>query len=268
MTRIWLVADDYGISRAVNHAIRDLIEHGRLSATSVMTVAPGFDAKEAQLLLESVAASNAAIGLHLTLTAPYAALSPTYPRRFSSIGKTFALAALGQLDRSVLAAEVRAQIAAFTATFGRHPDFIDGHQHVHLLPPVADALLSTMREMMPGAWARQCGRNRQAPPGDRKALVLDFLSRGFRRRAARYGVPTNTAFAGTYDFGPGAQFAELFASFLAGMPDGGLIMCHPGMVDEMLVALDPLTTLRQREYDFFRSDAFLASLSAHSVTLR
>ena len=26
MTRIWLVADDYGISKSVNRAIRDLIE--------------------------------------------------------------------------------------------------------------------------------------------------------------------------------------------------------------------------------------------------
>ena len=37
---IWLCADDYGISPAVNAAIRDLIARGRLNATSVMVVAP------------------------------------------------------------------------------------------------------------------------------------------------------------------------------------------------------------------------------------
>lgn len=31
--RIWLCADDYGISPGVNRAIRDLIERGRLNAT-------------------------------------------------------------------------------------------------------------------------------------------------------------------------------------------------------------------------------------------
>ena len=36
--RIWLCADDYGISPGVNRAIRDLIERGRLNATSVMVV--------------------------------------------------------------------------------------------------------------------------------------------------------------------------------------------------------------------------------------
>ena len=83
---------------------------------------------------------------------------------------------------------MRAQIAAFAAAFGRPPDFIDGHQHVHLLPPVAEALLAVMREAAPDAWVRQCGRAPNASGFDRKALVLDLLSRDFRRRAARYGV--------------------------------------------------------------------------------
>lgn len=38
--RIWLCADDYGLSDGVNRAIRDLIERGRLNATSVMMVTP------------------------------------------------------------------------------------------------------------------------------------------------------------------------------------------------------------------------------------
>ena len=38
--RIWLCADDYGISPGVNRAIRDLIERGRLNATSVMVIGP------------------------------------------------------------------------------------------------------------------------------------------------------------------------------------------------------------------------------------
>jgi predicted glycoside hydrolase/deacetylase ChbG (UPF0249 family) len=38
--RIWLCADDYGLSPGVNRAIRDLIERGRLNATSVMVVGP------------------------------------------------------------------------------------------------------------------------------------------------------------------------------------------------------------------------------------
>jgi hypothetical protein len=44
---IWLCADDYGMSPAVNVAIRDLIVRGRINATSVMVVAPNFNRSEA-----------------------------------------------------------------------------------------------------------------------------------------------------------------------------------------------------------------------------
>ncbi len=44
--RIWLCADDYGISPGVNRAIRDLIERGRINATSVMVVGPAIGRDE------------------------------------------------------------------------------------------------------------------------------------------------------------------------------------------------------------------------------
>ena len=45
--RIWLCADDYGISSSVNTAIRDLVVRGHLNATSVLVVAPSFHRSEA-----------------------------------------------------------------------------------------------------------------------------------------------------------------------------------------------------------------------------
>jgi len=42
----WLCADDYGLSPGVNRAIRDLIERGRLNATSVMVVGPAIGRDE------------------------------------------------------------------------------------------------------------------------------------------------------------------------------------------------------------------------------
>ena len=48
--RIWLCADDYGISPGVNRAIRDLIERGRLNATSVMVVGPAIGRDEVTAL--------------------------------------------------------------------------------------------------------------------------------------------------------------------------------------------------------------------------
>ena len=42
LRHIWLCADDYGLSPAVSAAIRDLIAHRRINATSVMMPAPSF----------------------------------------------------------------------------------------------------------------------------------------------------------------------------------------------------------------------------------
>ena len=46
--RIWLCADDYGLSPGVNRAIRDLIERDRLNATSVMVVGPSIGHDEVE----------------------------------------------------------------------------------------------------------------------------------------------------------------------------------------------------------------------------
>lgn len=272
--RIWLCADDYGISAAVNSAIRDLVVRGRLNATSVMVAAPSFHRSEAISLnvLNSIA-PRVAIGLHLTLTAPFRPSSkgftPLNEGAFLPLAATLRHAGLRRLQHDALMSEIASQIRTFITAFGRAPDFIDGHQHVHLFPQIGAALLAVVKETVPDAWVRQCGR---AVPlaarfADRKGLLLDALSYRFRRRAAALGVRTNPAFAGTYDFHDAADIAALFPRFLDRLPDGGVIMCHPGFVDAELQRLDPLTTLREKEYAFFAGEAFPALLASHGVAL-
>lgn len=272
--RVWLVADDYGISPAVNAAIRDLAVRRRLSATSVMVVAPSFDrAEAARLAMRDDAAAKLAIGLHLTLTAPYRPLSagfrPTRGGAFLPLGILMGRAFLGRLDRAALAAEIAAQLAAFQAAFGRPPDFVDGHQHVQLLPAIGETLLAAMKETAPHAWVRQCGRADAAAwrLSDAKGLFVHWLSGSFRARADALGVRTNPAFAGTYDYGAKTPFAKRFPDFLDGMPDGGVVMCHPGRVDAELTRLDPLTDLREQEYAYLAGDEFAALLRQRGVAL-
>ena len=54
---------------------------------------------------------------------------------------------------------------------------------------------------------------------DPKGLLIDWLSREFRARAASLGIATNPAFAGTYTFRPDADFAALSRSFLENLPE-------------------------------------------------
>ena len=272
--RIWLCADDYGISPGVNRAIRDLIERGRLNATSVMVVGPAIGRDEI-VALQNAARSSArcAIGLHATLTAPFRPLTmhcrPLDGGRFLSFTKLFRAGLLRRLDPEIIRAELKIQLASFAEMFGRAPDFVDGHQHAQLFPVVRDAFLSAVKEGVPGAWVRQAGRSaslaaRLSAP---KALSLDLLSAQFRRRAAQAGVAVNPAFAGAYDFSRKPDFGRLMQQFLRGMPDGGVVMCHPGFVDDVLVSLDPFTDQREREHAFLASEQFAHLLEASQVTL-
>lgn len=274
LKRIYLVADDYGISPAVSAAIRDLIARGRLNATSVMVGTPSFNQSEAvSLKMLNSAGPRVAIGLHVTLTAPFKPLSADYrPLKngaFLRLEDTGGNAMLRKLDPASLAREVSAQFAAFKKAFGQTPDYVDGHQHMHLFPQIRDAVLNATKEHAPDAWIRQCGRvtplhKRMSDP---KGMFLDWLSREFRRRAAKLGLKTNPAFAGTYDFSPRSDFTELFPSFLQNMTEHGVVMCHPGHVDAELRSLDPVTTAREREYAYFTGELFPKHLQQHGLTL-
>ncbi|HZP70995.1 MAG TPA: ChbG/HpnK family deacetylase [Pseudolabrys sp.] len=270
---IWLCADDYGVSPGVNAAIRELIKRGRINATSVMVAAPHFNAEQAAVLSRLNAdEKRVALGLHVTLTGPHRPLSahfsPQHDGRFLPLNGLLRAATARRLRPAVLVAEIEAQFRKFVDVFGKPPDFFDGHQHVQLFPQIRDAFLAVVAEHAPAAWVRQCGRPRHGRRiRDHKALVLDILSVRFRRKASKLGVAFNPAFAGSYSFRAKANFARTFPLFLSGLPDGGLVMCHPGLVDTELKRLDSLTTLREHEFAFFSSDAFPKMLAEHNVAL-
>jgi chitin disaccharide deacetylase len=272
--QIWLCADDYGISPGVNRGIRELIERGRLNATSVMVVGPAIGRDEVRSLQAAAATrSRCAIGLHATLTAPFRPLTmyfkPVEGGLFPAFPKLLRAGLLRRLDAEIIRAELMMQLAAFSELFGRPPDFVDGHQHAQLFPVVRDAFLSAVKDAAPDAWVRQGGRRQPLAQrlGAPKAMVLDLLSAQFRKRASRDGVAFNPAFAGAYDFSGQPDFAALMGEFLAGLPGGGLVMCHPGFVDETLVSLDPLTGQREREYAFLAGELFPPLLASNRVTL-
>jgi chitin disaccharide deacetylase len=266
---IILCADDYGISPAVSAAIRDLITRRRINATSVMVTAPTFSHAEAAALRDA-AGSDAAIGLHLTLTAPF----PPHAHGFSPLrhGAFLPLAAMARralsrsLQPALLDTEIAGQFSAFRAAFGRMPDYVDGHQHIHVFPQISEALIRVTAHAAPHAWLRQCGRAVRNG-ADPKGFILDALSRRFRRLATEHGLRTNPAFAGTYAFRPRADYTKLFPKFLDELPDGSVVMCHPGKVDAELTRLDPLTDLREREYAYFLGDEFPHVLAANGMTL-
>jgi predicted glycoside hydrolase/deacetylase ChbG (UPF0249 family) len=237
-------------------------------------VGAAIDRGEVETLEASARTSpRCAIGLHVTLSAPFRPLTmhfrPLEGDMFLPFARLLRAAVMRRLDREIFYAEVKAQLAAFADAFGRPPDFVDGHQHTQLYPQIREGFLAAVDEAAPKAWVRQGGRDLPLTSrlGAPKALVLDMLSAQFRRRARQAGITFNPAFAGAYDFTRESDFAGLMRGFVEGLPEGGLVMCHPGFVDEVLRSLDPMTDVREREHQYLASEAFAHLLAANDLTL-
>jgi chitin disaccharide deacetylase len=250
-----LCADDYGLAPGVGAAIRELIAQGRLSATSCMTAGPYWP-EEARLL--APLAGRADIGLHFTLTdqtpaGPMPMLAPD--GRLPTVGRLMKDAYTGRLDAAEIAAEFARQLHNFTAALGRTPDFIDGHQHVHLLPVVRDVVAAAARDL-PGIYLRSCvepafsilKRGMAAP----KALLLSAMGRA----ADADGLRRNRGFRGAYDLTDRVPFGELTACFLRPPRPGMLVMVHPGFADDALRAVDRVVAQREVEHAYLAGPDF------------
>ena len=189
---------------------------------------------------------------------------------FLSFPKLLRAGLLRRLDPEIIRAELMVQFAAFNELFGRAPDFVDGHQHVQLFPQVRDAFLAAVKEAAPNAWVRQGGRDAPLDAAARRAQGAD--SRHSQRAVSQARCPRRNRLQSRPSPAPmifrrQPDFGALMRQFLDRLPEGGLVMCHPGFVDDTLVSLDPLTEQREREYAFLGGEHFPAVLATNKVTL-
>ena len=267
---IVVCADDYGLAEGVSGAIAELIMARRLSATSCMVTRPGWRNAAAALRVV-VAHAPADVGLHLTLTdhAPLsAAARRALGQRMPALGALLPRALLRRLPAAALRDEVRAQFDRFEEEWGAPPDYVDGHQHVHLLPGVREAVVDeVLRRATPGRmWVRDCV---EAPAaivqrgvGATKAAVLDLLGMRLRSLLRAAGIPANQGFSGLHDFTATTPFGARMRRFLAHPGPHPLVHVHPGRVDAELRACDSLTDPRERELAYLASAEFAADLAA------
>lgn len=266
---IIVCADDYGLSAGVSQAILELISAGRISATSCMTSLPGW-ARDAAALSRQVSMTPADIGLHLTLTdhAPlHRSCVLARDGRLPSLHGLLARALSRRLKPGHVIDEVRAQLDAFEDAWGAPPDHIDGHQHVHLLPGIRDALLAELIRRYPlgRVWVRDCVeapvRSLRRGESVPKSMLINLLGLGLRHDLRRAGIRANDGFSGLHDFDSGKPFSTKMRSFIGNLGPRPLVHVHPGRVDAELRACDTLTTPREAELAYLISDTYLHDLT-------
>ena len=266
-----LCADDFGLSDAVSEGILALIGRGRLSATSVMVNGLGTAGPLAALR----ALPGVGVGLHLNLTAgaPLGPMPDLAPGGGLPPLRALARRALtGGLPAAELAAEIARQLDAFAAALGRPPDFLDGHQHVHVLPGIRGPLLRALarRTLPAGFWLRDPTDGlgaMLARPAAGKALAVAALAAGFSARAGAAGLARNAGFSGFTTFREGQALPATFERLFDRLGPRPVVMCHPGGVDEALRQLDPVTESRPREAAYLASDRFGTFLERRALVL-
>lgn len=257
MRSIILIADDFGLSPAVDEGIIELAECGRLSGFGCLTQLPRwFDAAKA-LNPARMEAGGVQVGLHLNLSQGFGgAWHRSLPVLMSG-------AYAGLLPRDRIRESLRAQWDRFTQALGRVPDYVDGHQHVHQLPMVRDCLLELLANQAATPWLRITSPIIAPKPAIKGWMIAHLGAGTLRQQAQRQGLKTNPAFAGVYGFDRSQDgYARLMRQWLSKAPENTVIMCHPGHFAPA-DSNDPIAAARPEELKFLGSTTFADLLKAH-----
>jgi len=268
-----LCADDFGLSDAVSRGIVELAEMGRLSATGAMTNMPGW--RRAAPALKSLK-GRIGVGLHLNLTtgSPLGAMPGLAPTGiFPPLKDVLAKSLRRGLSMAEIAGEITRQLDAFEDVHGEAPAFVDGHQHVHVLPVIRPALIRILRERgyAGRVWLRdpsdRLASVLRRPIGRSKALIVKSLSRGFAKTAHAGGFKTNKGFSGFAPLDLSVTAAGVFEEAFSRLGKSPVVMCHPGYVDDELRGLDPAVESRVEELVYLKSGAFHNLLEERGIRL-
>lgn len=264
---IAICIDDFGLHTGINEAALDLARTHLVTAVSCMPDGPGWGEGVATLRDAPVGTQ---LGLHLNLTEDLGCGGVV-----RSLPQLVAQAYARNLDGGHVRREIRRQFAAFESGAGRWPDFVDGHQHVHQLPVVRDALFDVLDERTnsPRPWLR-CTLPADASTAagllraDRlKAWLIGRLgAAALSELAAVRGYPQNRRLLGSYVFGgTDAQYLDRLQAWFAAARDGDLLMCHASVPGPWQ---DPILAARIREYRVLASPAFQDLLQRSAVEIR
>lgn len=224
--------DDFGLTDGICRGILDAHEHGVLTATSVITVGPAFEA-----WTPALRASDIDVGVHLTAVGEdpptlTAAEIPTLvddhgrlPRDWRALVR---LLARRSMDPADLRRELDAQIAV-AADAGLHPTHVDTHQHVHLWPSVARVVIGLAVEHGIGAVRVPESHERTF-----RSRGISALAGRLRQRANQAGLRSPGGFVGIDHAGHLDRTTML--DDIATAVDGGAqcieLGCHPGTAED------------------------------------
>jgi hopanoid biosynthesis associated protein HpnK len=284
MKRLIVNADDFGLTEGVNRAVIEGHVHGIITSTSLLANGVAFDSA----VTMSKSYAQLGVGVHLNLTDGRPVSVPSEILSLLNSQKLFVSGAVRQAKRiltgranlSEVEREFRSQIEKARAA-GVRITHLDGHQHLHLLPPIVDIVINLAREF--GIGAIRCsaerpvevlqlmGRNRSSSAEVLKQFLtgraLAVLSSNMRQRLCRAGLKCPDHFYGLTQ--TGFLDATAVQKILQHLSQGtSELMCHPGYVDADLAnTLTRLLGQREKELRALTNPAVKRLVTEQTIQL-
>ena len=219
--RLFVNADDFGVSPRANRNILYLVSLGKIDRVGVMSLGQ-ISAKE----IDELSKSGVKIDIHLDilhkLDEQRSERSSAILRGFEFVGKIFT----GKISPKKVEADWEKQIQKFQKLFGKNPDGINSHEHVHFFPPffkVATKLAE--KYSVPYLRFGDATTNHTSKPVAIILHVMRILDRRIFQNSTC--VSSNSLIS--------LDWIGDIEKFLQNLPEGSIeIACHPELADDFV----------------------------------
>jgi predicted glycoside hydrolase/deacetylase ChbG (UPF0249 family) len=227
------------MNRNISDGIINLASQFRINAISCMSESPLWEAYQPDL---DALPKSIEVGLHLNLTHSF-----TKDTRDRKLSRWIRQSLLRKVDGERVYKSFQKQWDLFVSARGMQPDFIDGHQHIHVFPQIRNQLkrLLLEKEVDPQSlYIRDVRIQLKSNSSWLKSMLIKSLASDFRQEMLPYR--TNDYFAGIYNFDPSTDYRFLMDHWCNTAPENTIIMCHPSV--RMFDAEDEILAARINEY--------------------
>ena len=261
-------ADDYGTNHARNRGICEAAREGIVTSTSV--IAGSITRGDPVHDLRASFGTRIGIHLNLTLGAPLSRRAKTIANASGAFWekKTVWQKALhGDFDLNEVEDEFAAQFD-YLLKLGIAPDHVDGNNHIHVFPGIAEVTARIARSFGV-TWVRLplesfSGWHEYVRRNSRKKSFIGRLSGQAAQVFAGAGLRFTEWFAGIQF--PVVSKLESLRAFVANLPHGTTeLMCHPGYRDPQAGGFS--SAERERELSVLTHRTVLEDVSRFGVRL-
>lgn len=227
-----IIADDLGLHKSINDGIIFLLKEKKIDGGSLMVNGEVFE--DAIEKLRNISSSN--IGIHINFLEERSLVSGKLMSKNHRI--FFVKYLLGLVKKEYIREETEAQIKKCIQA-GIRPAFLNGNQHLHLLPGIMDVVIDLAKKynityirivnepanLLSGKLLRKL-----------QLLFLNFLSAKAKTKIRKAGLQGNDFFVGFINAGKlGKNDIEKAKELALKHPDKIIELgCHPGFENEEL----------------------------------